>query len=88
MPMYRSTVKTAVFYRINNGRLAKTTLRMTWQRGILKAVNEILKNADAINLFSANESILIIESENELIECDLDLIVSKTQKLLHTEKPD
>jgi len=39
-------------------------------------------------VFSANKSILIIESENELIECDLEVIFSKTQKLLHTDKLD
>jgi len=51
---------------------------MTWQRGIPKAVHGVLKNiASAINLFSANKSILIIESENELIICDLEVIVSK-----------
>jgi len=39
-------------------------------------------------VFSANENILIIESENELIECDLEVIVSKAQELLHIDKLD
>jgi len=41
-----------------------------------------------MKLFSGNKSIIIIESENELIECDLEVIVSKTHKLLHTDKLD
>jgi len=31
------------FYRISNGFPAKTTLQMTWQRGIPKVVDEVLK---------------------------------------------
>jgi len=46
------------------------------------------KNVEAVNLFSANKSVLIIESENELIERDLEVTVSKTQRLLYTYKPD
>jgi len=41
-----------------------------------------------MKLFSGNKSIFIIESENESIECDLKVIVSNTQKLLHTDKSD
>jgi len=46
------------------------------------------EDVDAIKLFSENKSILIIESENELTECDLEVIVSKAQELLHTDKLD
>jgi len=40
------------------------------------------KNANETNLFPKNKRALLIESGNALIECDLEEIISKTQKLL------